>query len=286
LAGLENGPAVALSADGSQLVYVATERGAQQLYLRAMNSLEAKPLIGTDGASSPFFSPDGKWVGFFAGGKVKKISVSGGATLTLSNAVFGYGASWGSQGVIAFVSSNVSALQQVPDAGGASQPLTHLQKGENSNRWPEFLPGGKAVLFIAGTAAAGGWNNAQVSVLSLGTGERRNLIQDATQARYATSGHLIYTQGGNLMAVPFDAQRLQVTGAAIPVAEGVRQSGFNGDAQYSLSATGALVYVPGASTQRIRISFGSAAMGRSNPWLPRRTLTNTRGFPPTDTESL
>ena len=154
-----------------------------------------------------------------------------------------YGASWGSQGVIAFA-PGTSALQQVSDEGGARQPLTHFEKGEVGHRWPEFLPGGKAVLFVAGTNAIN-FNNAQVAVQSNGTGERRNLIQGGTQPRYATSGHLVYAQGGSLMAVPFDPQRLTATGAAVPVVEGVRQSVRNGDAQYSISATGSLVYVPG-----------------------------------------
>ena len=244
LAGLDNGPAVALSPDGTHLAYVARQGGTQQLYLRAMDSLEAKPIPGTEGAVNPFFSPDGQWLGFFAGGKLKKVSVSGGAALTLGDAAIPRGASWGSQGMIAFAPTTVSALQQVPDAGGAPQPLTRLEKGEISHRWPEFLPGGKAVLFAAGPTAAN-WTNAQVAVQSVGTGERRNLIQGGTQPRYAPSGHLVYAQGGSLMAVPFDPQRLAVTGAAVPVVEGVLQSPVTGAAQYSFSATGSLVYVPG-----------------------------------------
>ena len=176
LAGLDSGPAVALSPDGTHLAYVARQGGTQQLYLRAMDSLEAKPIPGTEGAINPFFSPDGQWLGFFAGGKLKKVSVSGGAALTLGDATFPRGASWGSQGMIAFAPTSVSVLQQVPDAGGVPQPLTRLEKGEVSHRWPEFLPGNKAVLFAA-SATTANWINAQVAVQSVGTGERRNLIQ-------------------------------------------------------------------------------------------------------------
>src|SRR6516225_8806566 len=150
LAGLEIGPAVALSPDGTHLVYVARQGATQQLYLRAMDSLEARPIPDTEGGASPFFSPDGQWVGFFAGGKLKKVPVSGGGALTLADAVQPLGASWGRRGVIAFVPASVSALQQVSDTGGTAQPLTRLGKGEVSQRWPEFLPGGKAVLFGAG----------------------------------------------------------------------------------------------------------------------------------------
>jgi eukaryotic-like serine/threonine-protein kinase len=243
LAGMDQ-PAVALSPDGSYLVYVATRGGTQQLYLRTMDTLEARPILGTEGAINPFFSPDGQWLGFFAGGKLQKVSVSGGAPLTLSDAVAPLGASWSSQGMITFAPTTVSTLRQVSDAGGTPQPLTRLAKGEVSHRWPEFLPGGKAVLFGAGPTPAS-WTNAQVAVQSVGTGKRRDLIQAGTLPHYAPSGHLIYAQGGSLMAVPFDPQRLEVTGTAVPVVDGVLQSIITGAAQYSFSATGSLVYVPG-----------------------------------------
>jgi len=246
LAGLDkNGPAVALSPDGTHLAYVARQGGTQQLYLRAMDSLEAKPIAGTEGAANPFFSPDGQWLGFFAGGKLKKVPVHGGAALTLGDAAAPRGASWGGQGMIAFGTPSVGVLEQVSDAGGTPHPLTRLEKGETDHGWPEFLPGGKAVLFVAGQAGFG-LVNAQVAVQSVGTGERRNLIQGATQPRYAPSGHLVYWQGGSLMAVPFDRQQLAATGAAVPVVEGVLQSTFSEAAQYSVSATGSLVYVPGS----------------------------------------
>ncbi|MFY9529152.1 MAG: protein kinase, partial [Candidatus Acidiferrales bacterium] len=244
LAGLENGLAVALSPDGTHLAYVAHQGGTQQIYLRAMDSLEAKPIPGTEGAVNPFFSPDGQWVGFFAGGKLKKLSVNGGAALTLGDAANPRGASWGSQGMIAFAPTNASVLQQVPDAGGTPQPMTRREKGEVSHRWPEFLPGGNAVLFAAGTTNTN-WNNAQFAVESVGTTERRDLMQAGMYPRYAPSGHLVYAQGGSLMAVPFDPQRLAVMGTAVPVVEGVLQSPVSGAAQYSFSATGSLVYVLG-----------------------------------------
>src|SRR6266849_3621177 len=250
LAGLDQ-PVVALSPDGSHLAYVAIQGGTQQLYLRAMDSLEARPIPGTEGAFTPFFSPDGQWLGFFAGGKLKKVSVGGGAALTLGDASIPVGASWGSQGMIAFSPTNVSALQRVLDAGGTPQPLTRREKEEVSQRWPEFLPGGKAVLFVA-SANNTNWTNAQVAVQSVGTGQRRNLIQGGTYPRYAPSGHLVYAQGGSLMAVPFDPQRLTPTGAAVPMVEGVLQSPSSGAAQYSFSATGSLAYVAGGvqATQR------------------------------------
>jgi eukaryotic-like serine/threonine-protein kinase len=140
LAGLDSGPAVALSPDGTLVAYVARQGGTQRIYLRAMDSLESRPIPGTEGAVNPFFSPDGQWLGFFAGQELKKISVSGGAALTLVNYVNSFGASWGSQGIIAYGSATNSGLQQVSDGGGTPQLLTRLEKGETSHRWPEFLP--------------------------------------------------------------------------------------------------------------------------------------------------
>jgi serine/threonine protein kinase/Tol biopolymer transport system component len=244
LAGLENGPAVSLSRDGAYLAYVARQAGTQQIYLRPLDSLQARPIPGTEGGVSPFFSPDGQWLGIFAGGKLKKVSISGGAALTLGDAAALRGASWGILGTIIFAPTPTSVLQQMSDAGGVSQPLTRFEKGETSHRWPEFLPGGKAVLFDPGAAAS----YTQIAVQLIGASERRNLVQGVqggSNPHYANSGHLVYAQGGNLMAARFDAERLVVTGTPVPVLEGVVQS-TTGAAQYSFADNGALAYVPGA----------------------------------------
>jgi len=236
LAALDN-LAIAISPDGTQLAYVGIRGGTRQIFLRALNSLEAKPLAGTEGAGTPFFSPDGQWIGFFAAGSMKKIPVSGGAASTLGSFMNSIGASWSSGGTIAFTPNGGSPIQQVSDAGGALEPLTRLDKGETGHISPELLPGSKAVLFSTTGA------NPQVAVQSLSSGERRNLVPGGSSPRYASSGHLIYAQGGNLMAAPFDPQRLQLTGTAVPIVEGVLQ--LIRATQYSISDTGALVYVPG-----------------------------------------
>jgi eukaryotic-like serine/threonine-protein kinase len=233
LAGLSN-PTLALSPDGSELAYVAaTQSNVQQIYLRAMNSTEARAISGTEEAMNPFFSPDGHWLGFFADGKLKKISVNGGVAQTLTDVGQPLGATWGSQGTIIF-STPGSALQQVADAGGAARPLTRLEGGEFVHWWPEFMPSGDAVLFLAQFPPT-------IAVQLIGAGERRNLIQGQAgiMPRYAPSGHLIYAQGDTLMAVPVDLKHLEVKGAAVPVVQGVL------DAQYSTSSTGTLAYVPG-----------------------------------------
>ncbi|MBI3933362.1 MAG: PD40 domain-containing protein, partial [Acidobacteria bacterium] len=269
LAALEQ-PAIAISPDGKNLVYVAVqdnqspdrERGAnsaadqgplaygrgsdsvQMLYLRPLDSNESKPIAGTEGAVSPFFSPDGQWIGFFAGGKLKKVSVNGGAAVTLTSAPNPGGAAWSSQGTLALQPTNAAqSLQQVSQEGGALQPLTRVGGVEPYYRWPEFLPAGKAVLF-ASTANFVNWNNAQIAVQPAGAGERKNLAQ-GTQPRYSLTGHLLYAQSGTLMAAPFDAQRLTLTGAAVPALEGVMQTNSTGAAQYSVSSTGTLIYLAG-----------------------------------------
>src|ERR1019366_2369556 len=191
----------------------------------------------------PFFSPDGQWVGFFAGGKLKKAAVSGGTVMSVGEAAAPNGASWGSQGTIAFAPTNVSPILQMPDTGSTATPTSHFERSENSHRWPEFLPDGKAVLFTT-EFTAGNSTNVGIAVQLPGTGGRRNLVP-GTAPRFASSGHLVYSQGATLMAAPFDLPRLAVTGTAIPVVEGVLQSATNGSAQFSLSDTGSLVYVPG-----------------------------------------
>jgi eukaryotic-like serine/threonine-protein kinase len=280
LTGLVNGPAVALSPDGTYLAYVARQGDTQQIYLRAMDSLEAKPITGTEGAVNPFFSPDGHWLGFFTNNKLKKVYVSGGAAINIADVTFPFGAGWGSRGMIAYTPTPGAVLQQVPETGGSPRPVTRFGKGEATHRWPEVLPGGNAVLFAASTSATI-WTNAHVAVQSLGNGERKNLLQGGTQPCYAQSGHLIYGQGGNLMAVPFDPQRLEVTGAAIPMVEGVLQSTFSGATQYSVSAAGSLVYISGGlqSASQSRLVWVSRNGSEQSLAVPVRAYLTPRLSP-------
>jgi serine/threonine protein kinase/Tol biopolymer transport system component len=240
-------PAIAISQDGTQLAYVASRGGIRQIYLRFLDSLEARPLAGTEGANTPFFSPDGRWLGFFAGNSLKKISVTGGAALTLANMAEPRGASWAAGGTIVFSPGVSSPLLQIPDAGGVSQSVTHLEKDEAWQYWPEVLPDSKAVLFKTANSNPG------IVIQSLATNERRDLIAGGTFPRYAASNHLIFAQGGNLMAAPFDLQLLRVTGAAVPVIEGVLSLSTNEATQYGISSSGALVYIPGKPTGARRL---------------------------------
>ncbi|HET6142542.1 MAG TPA: TIR domain-containing protein, partial [Candidatus Acidoferrales bacterium] len=260
-----NQTALALSSDGKQLAYAAIRGATSQIYLRPMDSQEARPISGTEGAIEPFFSPDGQWIGFIADGKLKKISVNGGAAVTLADAENAVGASWSSQGTIAFAPVGTgSSLLQVLDSGGAPQPLGHFEKGETYQIWPQFLPGGKAVLFAGGNSGSGD----HVIVQSAATGERRSLV-GGTQPQYATSGHLIYAQGTTLMAVPFDPRRLEIKGTPVPVVEDVAYSYSYGSSQYSISDTGSLVYVSG----------GSQPVQRKMVWVSRNGVEQTLPVP-------
>ena len=175
-------PILSLSADGTHLAYAATSGGTRQLYLRAMDSLETRPIAGTEGAADPFFSPDGEWIGFWSGGSYKKVSVSGGATLTLFDAPNGRGATWGPNETIVFTPALDEGLWQVSAAGGEPQKLTTLQEGETSHRWPHFLPEGNAVLFMIGNGNS--VNDDSIAVIQLDTGELRVLIRGGHYPRY------------------------------------------------------------------------------------------------------
>src|SRR6202049_3267447 len=204
---------VALSADGTALAYIGIHGGVSQVYVRALDAPEAKALSGTEGAFSPFFSPDGQWIGFFAQGKMKKVPVGGGAPLTVCESGIG-GASWGTDDTIVF--SDGGRLLRVSASGGQPKILStpDLSKGEYSHRYPQILPGGKDVLF---TALNGfGWDESRIEVLRLDTGERRVLIRGGHTGRFLPSGHLVYYRAGALLAVPFDLARLEGTGNAPP----------------------------------------------------------------------
>jgi serine/threonine protein kinase len=233
---------MALSLDGTRLVYTAGFEDDSRLYLRPIDRFEATPMRGTEGASWPFFSPDGLWVGFFAADKLKKVRVTGGVAQTICEAVRGAsGADWAPDDDIFFGASG-TGLWRVPASGGRPQAVTSLdkKKGEFSHLWPHILPGANAVLFTVEAPR----ENFHIAVESLTTHERRNLIQRGTYGRYASSGHLIYAWEGSLLASAFDLGRLKVTGPEIPLLENLRLSA-DGSAQFALSGNGSLVYAAG-----------------------------------------
>jgi Tol biopolymer transport system component len=243
------GTSVILSPDGSRLAFVATGSDQKQrIYIRSLDQLQAAALSGTENARDLFFSPDGQWIGFFADRKLKKIAVQGGAAATLCDAPGDRGGSWGEDGTIVFEPDNRAALSKVSSAGGTPQPLTMLDKqvGEITQRWPQVLPGGKAVLFTSNTHA-NNFEDSEIVVYSITSGQRRTVQRGGYYAHYLASGHLVYMHEGTLFAVPFDLQRLTMTGQPAPILEGVLAAPGLAGAQFSFSETGNLVYVAGRS---------------------------------------
>ena len=212
---------LALTPDGTRLVYVGANGAA--LFVRALDQLDATPLTGFVAAFGPFVSPDGQWVGFFDGAgaaALKKVAITGGPAVTLGRPDgTARGASWGADGTIIFATTNVTTgLQRIAAAGGEPTVLTRPNRagGEADHVWPEILPGGQAVLFTI-TATSGRLDQAQVAVLDLRTGTQTVLIRGGSDARYVSSGHLVYAAAGTLRAVAFDLARLAVVGTSVEV---------------------------------------------------------------------
>ena len=198
-----------------------------------------------DSPYQPFFSPDGNWLGFVTPSEMKKVPVGGGSAITLCKVQLSRGASWGSDGFIVFASSPSGGLFRVSAAGGEPEQLTELAEGEKTHRWPQVLPGGKAVLFTSHTQASD-FDDASIELLDLETGERKVLHQGGSYGRYVHSGHVVYVTGGTLFAIPFDIERMELTGSAFPILEGVGSNIGQGGAHYDVSDDGRLVYVSGA----------------------------------------
>ncbi len=233
----------ALSPDGTLLGFVArTSRSASQLHVRRLDQLTATPLNGTQGASGPFFSPDGQWVAFFADLKLKKVPVTGGAVVTLADAPSPRGGWWAEDGTIVFAPNNRGNLMRVSAVGGQAEPLSMLAEGEITHRFPQMLPGGGAVLYTASTNVNIG-ADATLVVQRLPSGERTIVQRGGYFGRYVASGHIVYIQDGTLFAMPFDRQRLAVTGPAGRAIDGVISDAGRGSAQFALSRMGTLVYL-------------------------------------------
>jgi serine/threonine-protein kinase len=244
---------IVISPDGTRLVYfVKGSDGNSRLATRLLDQPKGTILTGTEGAEWPFFSPNGQWIGFFADQKMKKISVQGGAPVTLCDAVRPFGASWSEDGNIILALSTTSTfnspfagyggLWRVPEAGGTPDPLTTpAEKGDQTHRWPQILPGGKTVLF---TADAGQVNEA-IDVVNLETRQWQTVHRGGHFGRYLPSGHLVYIHQGTLFAVPFQSASLRVVGAPEPILEDLASNPVEGSGQFVFSQTGAFVYSAG-----------------------------------------
>jgi Tol biopolymer transport system component len=234
------GSSLALSPDGSTLAYAVEHNGSSRLMLRSLDRIDPVVLAGTEQAKTPFFSPDGGWIGFVAAEKLKKIATHGGAPLVLASLPpVTRGASWAPGGTIYLSRSFASAIEKVADAGGALEPVTTLGTGEANHLLPCVLPGGHAIIFTVWNG--GSFAEASLWVWSQSTGRRRKLLDSASGAQYA-AGHLVFARGDALLAVPFDPAKLEVTGSPVPVAADVQINPTNGTAEFALAPTGTLVY--------------------------------------------
>lgn len=241
------GNELVLSPDGTRVVFVSrTTDGRTHLNTRRFDQPNVTALPGTDGARGPFVSPDGRWVGFWADGKLKRTSVDGGSPVILCDATDLLGASWGEDDTIIAALGAAGKLWRVRAVGGAPELAIDLSTESTLARWPQILPGGQFVIYTASTGA--GADRATIEVQSIRGGDRKVLVRGGTFGRYLASGHLAYVNQGTLYAVPFDRATLTVRGAPVPLVEDVSYSQLFGYAQVDAAAAGTLVYRKGGGS--------------------------------------
>ncbi len=236
------GSDVIISPDGTRIAYLS--RG--HLFTRKLDQPVAAELAITQGATSPFFSPDGQWIGFTASGKLRKISVEGGTEIVLCDTGSSYtGDDWGEDGNIIASLRISGGLSQVSSAGSTPTPVTELQGEEKTHRWPQILPGGKAILFTAQNSTVG-FDDGKIEVMTLAAHHRKTLQRRGTFGRYlgvsGGKGYLTYVNRGTLFAVPFDLEKLETSGSPVPVLQQVSYSPMFGSAKLSFSRTGTFLY--------------------------------------------
>jgi Tol biopolymer transport system component len=237
------GPAV-VSPQGTYIAFVGVEHdGSRKIWLRKLSESAAKPIPGTDGGTYPFWSPDEKWLAFFADNRLKKVPANGGPVLELAEATRARGGCWGENGQILYTPFVQDVIWEVPAAGGTPRQITKLQEGvHTTHRWPVWLPDGKRFLYLAANHSkpeASEQNG--IYVASVDGRENRMLMPSDSNVALA-NGQLLYVQNGVLVAQPFDATRAQMTGDAVPVAEGILRNPGTWRAAFDVSRNGVLVY--------------------------------------------
>jgi Tol biopolymer transport system component len=280
------GANIALSEDGRLLAYVAQRAAGSvpQIFVRRLDQLQATPLPSTDNATNPFFSPNGEWIGFFAEGKLRKVSTTGGSAIVLSDAPNGRGAAWAEDGTIVFAANSTpgSGLSVVPDSGGTATTLTKPESEETLHRWPQTLLGGKAVLYTA-SARAGSFDDASLVVHMIPQGTRKIVHRGGYLGRYLPSGHVIYVNNATVFAVRFDLDRLETIGQPFPVLEGVTASSGTGAVQLAVSSSGTIAYLAGTfNTNETQILWMDAA-GKTTPLQAMPTNWSNPQFSPDGT---
>ena len=239
--GSEVGADIALSPDGTSLVFEETgANGSPHLASRRLDRRDVIELPDTEGARGPFFSDDGQWVAFWAARKLKKIPLSGGSPIDLCDATFLLGGSWGEDGNIVATIDSSERLMRIPSTGGEPTAILDLTAKSVVGRYPQVLPGAKAVLFTS--KGSQGPDRGNIEVFSFGDGKRKTLVQGGTYGRYLPSGHLIYVNQGTLFAAPFDLNRLEVRGGSVAVLQDLSYSSTFGFAHLDFSRGGTFVY--------------------------------------------
>ncbi len=235
-------PAQAVSPDGRHMAFLATKPGGTNLlWIRSFDSLTARPLTGTEGANYPFWSSDGKFIGFFAEGKLKTIELAGGPPRTLCSAPAGEGGSWNASGVIIFAASTTGQISKVAESGGEPTPITNLDTAKDrSHKFPHFLPDGRRFIFFAQPSN-------EVRLGSLDSAESTRLLNADSKAMYSPPGYLLFVREERVMAQPFDASRGELQGDPVPVAENVVANPGNGRTSLSVSESGVLTYRSGTA---------------------------------------
>jgi Tol biopolymer transport system component/predicted Ser/Thr protein kinase len=281
LGSLYGAPQAVISPDGKRVVYVSRNR----LVTRRLDEPNASELIGTEGAWAPFFSPDGQWVAFFTPGKLKKISVAGGATVELCLSISGRGGTWGDDDTIIASLDGNAGLFRVPSGGGSPVPVTELAPGELTHRWPQILPGGKALLFTASQTGTS-FDAASIEVQSLADKRHTTVQRGATYGRFVMAsngaGYLTYVSHGALFAVPFDLSTLTVRGNGVPVLNDIAYSAQFGSAQLDWSRNGTLVYQSGTGASDLVTIQWLDGTGKARPLLPKPGLYQYPVLSPVD----
>jgi len=248
--------ALALSPDGNNLVYTVNEEGQTLLYMRSLNDFAVAPLKGTANARAPFFSPDGQWIGFVADGKLKKVSVSGGAVQTLCDATGFRGASWGPDNTIVLSPEFNSGLMAISADGGPLRQVSVLDstQHERTHRWPQILPGGRWVLYTIGDPDnPNSYVDARLALQSLETGEKHLLNVRGEMARYVEPGFLVIARNGSLLAAPFSMKTYATTQSPLVVVDNVDGDGGSGISYFSISNNGRLVYISGVRNKELKL---------------------------------
>ena len=250
----DNGGPPVISPDGKMIVFSAHIDGKNQLVLRSLDKLVPQPIAGTEDATFPFWSPDGRSIAFFADGKLKRLDIGGSAALTLCNAPVGRGGSWSTNGTILFSPQFTEALSQVAATGGTPTPVTELSDNFTTHRWPWFLPDGKHFLYLAANHSAATSANTAVFWASLDGKDNKLLFPSASNATYA-SGHLLYVRENTLMAQRFDGSSGQLQGDAIPLISDVQVDGTVWRATFAASENGTLIYQPGTAGAGMHLTW-------------------------------